>query len=108
MQKNFDKFDFAEIGALRQRLTGFQFEFFQAVYQEDISLFVDLGGMEQDLDFDIDDNGANLFHLAVFRCRYVLKFAIFSSTHCFFFFKSFRLFCIAARLFKAGIQLTQN
>ena len=69
MQKNFDKLDFAEIGALRQRLTGFQFEFFQAVYQEDFALFVDLGGMEQELDFYIDDNEANLFHLAVYRGR---------------------------------------
>lgn len=30
---------------------------------------MDLGGMEKDLDFEINDNGANLFHLAVFRGR---------------------------------------
>ena len=46
-----------------------QFEFFQAVYQEDFALFVDLGGMEANLNFRINDNGANLFHLAVFRGR---------------------------------------
>jgi hypothetical protein len=46
-----------------------QFEFFQAVYQEDYGLFVDLGGMDKDLDFNINDHGANLFHLAVFRGR---------------------------------------
>ncbi len=46
-----------------------QFEFFHAVYQEDIALFVDLGGMEVDLNFTINDNGATLFHLAIFRGR---------------------------------------
>lgn len=51
-----------------------QFEFFQAVYQEDVALFVDLGGMEKSLDFEINDKGANLLHLAVFRGRYVFSF----------------------------------
>lgn len=32
-----------------------------------MALFVDLGGMEIDLNFAINDNGANLFHLAIFR-----------------------------------------
>jgi len=46
-----------------------QFEFFQAVYQEDTGLFVDLGGMHSNLNFEINDLGSNLFHLAAFRGR---------------------------------------
>ena len=32
-------------------------------------LFVDLGGMDAKLDFTLNDNGATLLHLAVFRGR---------------------------------------
>ena len=81
--------DFDEIADLKAKLSGFEvrilkflnkknnpilslfvkFEFFQTVYREDVSLFVDLGGLEAPLNFDINDNGSNVFHLAVFRGR---------------------------------------
>mmetsp|Transcript_39143 Transcript_39143/g.51205 ORF Transcript_39143/g.51205 Transcript_39143/m.51205 type:complete len:120 (+) Transcript_39143:15-374(+) len=65
--QRFEQLDFEEIKALKNRLSGFQFEYFQAIYHEDIALFVDLGGMEANLNFFINDNEANVFHLAVFR-----------------------------------------
>ena len=65
--KKFEKLDNHEIASLKYRLSGFQFEFFQAIYYEDIALFVDLGGMEANLDFAINDAGANVFHFAIFR-----------------------------------------
>ena len=67
--ERFERLDYGEIVRLKSKLSGFQFEMFQAVYYEDISLFIDLGGMDANLDFDINDIGSNLFHLAVFRGR---------------------------------------
>ena len=54
---------------LKLKLTGYQFNVVQAVYQEDVMLFVDLGAMDSDLSFEYNNMGGNVLDLAVSRGR---------------------------------------
>jgi hypothetical protein len=46
-----------------------QYEVFRAVYSQDLMLFVDIGGLELQIDFPINDRGDTLLHLAVSKGR---------------------------------------